>query len=324
MERTAWIVVRPLGRHQQLGVHLRPVQHPQQILRHADLMDDRGRHQAVGDHARHRRVAPRPRVQLGDPAHEQADPVERAVVQEPEHRQPPLLDQAPEGVEGGIVERAVDLHDRQRLDAEVQAAHAQLVEAGPQPRQPARVVGRRLPDLRQRDEAARVARGRLGVVLVEIAVDVIGLQDADVDARQVHLAHHPFGRRLVVGEARRVDLHAIADSVDRDFRLSMVGEVKAHVRHVGNGVGAELQQRVGDVLAGVRAPEVDPFARVVLPELEPQRGRDSLRLRSEPRKDVVVRVDDRRVARGARQHPAAARPARRRLFAHAFGSSGCA
>ena len=271
-------VVRPLGRHQQLRVHLRPVQHAQQLLRHADPVDDRGRHQAVGDHARHPRMAPRPLVQLGDPAHEHAHTVERSVVQEPEHRQRPLLDQPPEGVEGGIVERAVDLHDRQRLDAEVQPAHAQLVEALAQPREPVGVVGLRLPDLRKRDEAARIPRCRVGVVLVEVAVDVVGLQDADIDAGQVHLADHPFGRRLVVREARRIDLHPVPHPADRDLRLPVVREVKPYVRHVGDGVGAELQQRVGDVLARVRAPEVDPLARVVLPELEPQRGRDPSRL----------------------------------------------
>ena len=276
-------------------------------------------------------MPPGPLVELGDAAHEQADPVERAVVQEPEDGKPPLLDQPPEAVERAVVEGAVDPHDRQRLDAEVETAHAQIVEAGPQAGQPVGVRGVGLPDLRQRDESSRIPGGSLGVVLVEVAVDVVGLQHAGVDARQVHLRHHPLRRRLVVGEAWRVDLQPVGDPVDGDLRLSVVGEPEAQVRHVGDRVRAELQEPLGDVLTGVRAPEVDPFARVVLPELEPQRGRDAPRLRSQPREYVVVRVDDRPAAGRAGQDPAAAGPTRRAAAAHAHAApahatapSGCA
>ena len=196
-------------------------------------------------------------------------------------------------LEACIVDAIDVAPQREQLHAEVKPFAAILSDGLLEPLQLGGPASLRLADLRQPDEAARIAAHGLGVVLVDVgAVNVVALQHADVDARDLHLGDHALGRGFQVFQVGRVELHEVVDAVDGDFGLAVAAKTEVDVGHFVDVVGGKVEQRLLYAGAVALAPVVGEVAQMILPKFARERGAGIAGTGRKAAEDMVVCVDD--------------------------------
>ena len=126
---------------------------------------------------------------------------------DPEDRHVEARHLGPQRVVGGVVVKGLVAALRQAGRGEIEARHAEPFDLVAQDLQLLVLVGIRLVDLREADEAARILLSRGSEILREISVDVVVLQDRGRDARVVHRGDDHLGRRREIRHVGRQKLH---------------------------------------------------------------------------------------------------------------------